>query len=234
VDYVADFARRGLKRKDWICLASCLTNRFLQPSLDLITRTQGRMLTNRRRCTFRPRCRRRAMSAHNAMKFFKRACCSSRPATGGYFARRVRGHRSGSSETMAASSDGRIGARPKHPPNHPHPAVPCCSRRRQLSGRIQSPRLIVKTRPATRKKFPSSATCRRKCERKKNPASIVISLPINPNLKNLPTYQPDARLKEVARELGLPAKQNHQSRVERNPFGPSPLAIAAMQKSWLV
>jgi histidinol-phosphate aminotransferase len=59
----------------------------------------------------------------------------------------------------------------------------------------------------------------------------VISLPINPNLKNLPTYQPGRPIEEVARELNLPANEIIKVASNENPFGPSPLAIAAMQKA---
>ncbi len=54
---------------------------------------------------------------------------------------------------------------------------------------------------------------------------------INPNLKNLPVYQPGRPIEEVARELGLPADSIIKVASNENPFGPSPLAIAAMQKA---
>jgi len=56
-------------------------------------------------------------------------------------------------------------------------------------------------------------------------------LPINPSLKNLPVYQPGRPIEEVARELGLPADSIIKVASNENPFGPSPLAIAAMQKA---
>jgi histidinol-phosphate aminotransferase len=56
-------------------------------------------------------------------------------------------------------------------------------------------------------------------------------LPINPNLKNLPTYQPGRPIEEVARELNLPVDSIIKVASNENPFGPSPLAIAAMQKA---
>ncbi len=56
-------------------------------------------------------------------------------------------------------------------------------------------------------------------------------LPLNPNLKNLPVYQPGRPIEEVARELGLPAEGIIKVASNENPFGPSPLAIAAMQKA---
>ena len=34
-----------------------------------------------------------------------------------------------------------------------------------------------------------------------------MNLPINPTLKDLPTYQPGRPIEEVARELGMPAAQ---------------------------
>jgi len=58
-----------------------------------------------------------------------------------------------------------------------------------------------------------------------------MSLPINAHLKNLPTYQPGRPIEDVARELGLPAASIIKMASNENPFGPSPLAIAAMQKA---
>ena len=54
---------------------------------------------------------------------------------------------------------------------------------------------------------------------------------LNPFLKTLPTYQPGRPIEEVARELGLPAASIIKVASNENPFGPSPLAIAAMQKA---
>ncbi len=56
-------------------------------------------------------------------------------------------------------------------------------------------------------------------------------LPLNTNLKNLPVYQPGRPIEEVARELGLPAADIIKVASNENPFGPSPLALAAMQKA---
>jgi histidinol-phosphate aminotransferase len=56
-------------------------------------------------------------------------------------------------------------------------------------------------------------------------------LPFNSNLKNLPVYQPGRPIEEVARELGLPAADIIKVASNENPFGPSPLAVAAMQKA---
>src|SRR5580704_10578873 len=56
-------------------------------------------------------------------------------------------------------------------------------------------------------------------------------LPISSFLKNLPTYQPGRPIEEVARELNLPAESIIKVASNENPFGPSPLAIAAMQKA---
>ena len=58
-----------------------------------------------------------------------------------------------------------------------------------------------------------------------------MSLPLSPYLKTLPTYQPGRPIEEVARELNLPAKEIIKVASNENPFGPSPLAIAAMQKA---
>jgi histidinol-phosphate aminotransferase len=56
-------------------------------------------------------------------------------------------------------------------------------------------------------------------------------LPLNPFLKTLPTYQPGRPIEEVARELGLPAESIIKVASNENPFGPSPLAQAALQKA---
>ena len=58
-----------------------------------------------------------------------------------------------------------------------------------------------------------------------------MSLHLNSNLKNLPVYQPGRPIEEVARELGLPADGIIKVASNENPFGPSPLAVAAMQKT---
>src|SRR5471032_878684 len=58
-----------------------------------------------------------------------------------------------------------------------------------------------------------------------------MSLSLNPNLKNLPVYQPGRPIEEVARELGLPAESIIKVASNENPFGPSPLAQAALQKA---
>ncbi|HXT10319.1 MAG TPA: histidinol-phosphate transaminase [Candidatus Angelobacter sp.] len=56
-----------------------------------------------------------------------------------------------------------------------------------------------------------------------------MSLPINPNLKDLPTYQPGRPIEEVAREVGIPAAQIIKLASNENPLGPSPAALQAMQ-----
>ncbi|HUA68966.1 MAG TPA: histidinol-phosphate transaminase [Candidatus Saccharimonadales bacterium] len=53
----------------------------------------------------------------------------------------------------------------------------------------------------------------------------------NPFLKDLPVYQPGRPIEEVARELGLPVDGIIKVASNENPFGPSPLAVAAMQKA---
>jgi histidinol-phosphate aminotransferase len=57
-----------------------------------------------------------------------------------------------------------------------------------------------------------------------------MTLPLNPFLKTLLVYQPGRPIEEVARELNLPADSIIKVASNENPFGPSPLAIAAMQK----
>ena len=60
---------------------------------------------------------------------------------------------------------------------------------------------------------------------------MSFSLPINPALQHVPVYQPGRPIEEVARELGLPAEGFIKLASNENPFGPSPLALAAMQKA---
>ncbi len=54
---------------------------------------------------------------------------------------------------------------------------------------------------------------------------------LNQFLKTLPTYQPGRPIEEVARELNLPADSIIKVASNENPFGPSPLALAAMLKA---
>jgi len=56
-----------------------------------------------------------------------------------------------------------------------------------------------------------------------------VTLPINPALKDLPTYQPGRPIEEVARELGMPAANIIKLASNENPLGPSPAALQAMQ-----
>ena len=58
-----------------------------------------------------------------------------------------------------------------------------------------------------------------------------MNLPLNVALKNLPVYQPGRPIEEVARELGRPAADIIKLASNENPFGPSPLALAAMEKA---
>lgn len=57
------------------------------------------------------------------------------------------------------------------------------------------------------------------------------SLPLNPALAQLPVYQPGRPIDEVARELGLPSSEFIKLASNENPLGPSPAAIAAMEKT---
>ena len=59
--------------------------------------------------------------------------------------------------------------------------------------------------------------------------SARMNLPLNAALKNLPVYQPGRPIEEVARELGMPAGDIIKLASNENPFGPSPLALAAME-----
>jgi histidinol-phosphate aminotransferase len=56
-------------------------------------------------------------------------------------------------------------------------------------------------------------------------------LPLSPFLKTLPTYQPGRPIEEVARELGIAADSIIKVASNENPFGPSPRAVAALQKA---
>jgi histidinol-phosphate aminotransferase len=55
-------------------------------------------------------------------------------------------------------------------------------------------------------------------------------LPLNPALQNVPVYQGGRPIEEVAREMGLPAADIIKLASNENPLGPSPAALAAMQK----
>jgi histidinol-phosphate aminotransferase len=57
------------------------------------------------------------------------------------------------------------------------------------------------------------------------------TLPLNPALAKLPTYQPGRPIEEVARELGRPAAEIIKVASNENPLGPSRLALAAMKKA---
>jgi histidinol-phosphate aminotransferase len=54
---------------------------------------------------------------------------------------------------------------------------------------------------------------------------------VNPALRDLPVYQPGRPIEEVARELGLEAKAVIKLASNENPLGPSPAALAAMEKA---
>ena len=56
-------------------------------------------------------------------------------------------------------------------------------------------------------------------------------LPLNPALANLPVYQPGRPIEEVARELGMPAADIIKLASNENPLGPSPAAVAAMERA---
>jgi histidinol-phosphate aminotransferase len=60
-----------------------------------------------------------------------------------------------------------------------------------------------------------------------------MKLPLSPFLKTLPIYQPGRPIEEVAREMNLPADSIIKVASNENPFGPSPLALAAIQKALL-
>ncbi len=60
---------------------------------------------------------------------------------------------------------------------------------------------------------------------------MPLPYPTNPNLKNVPVYQPGRPIEEVARELGLPAGDIIKLASNENPHGPSRAAVAAMRKA---
>src|SRR2546427_3426103 len=60
---------------------------------------------------------------------------------------------------------------------------------------------------------------------------MTLPFPINPALKDFPVYQPGRPIEEVARELGLPANDIIKVASNENPLGPSPAALAAMEKA---
>jgi len=57
------------------------------------------------------------------------------------------------------------------------------------------------------------------------------ALPINPSLEKVPVYQPGKPIEEVAREIGLPPGDIIKLASNENPLGPSPAALAAMEKA---
>src|SRR5207245_1976885 len=59
---------------------------------------------------------------------------------------------------------------------------------------------------------------------------MALPLSLNPALQTLPVYQPGRPVEEVARELGLPAEGIIKLASNENPLGPSPAALASMEK----
>ncbi|MEY2408897.1 MAG: histidinol-phosphate aminotransferase [Verrucomicrobiota bacterium] len=56
-------------------------------------------------------------------------------------------------------------------------------------------------------------------------------LPFNPSLARLPVYQPGRPIEEVARELQMDAADVIKLASNENPLGPSPAALAAMERA---
>jgi histidinol-phosphate aminotransferase len=59
---------------------------------------------------------------------------------------------------------------------------------------------------------------------------VSSTLPFNRVLENATVYQPGRPIEELARELGLPAANIIKMASNENPLGPSPAALAAMQR----
>lgn len=57
-----------------------------------------------------------------------------------------------------------------------------------------------------------------------------MNLSLNPALERMPVYQPGRPIEEVARELNLPAASFIKVASNENPLGPSPKALAAMER----
>src|SRR5512141_2387019 len=60
---------------------------------------------------------------------------------------------------------------------------------------------------------------------------MPLPFPTNPALNAVPVYQPGRPIEEVARELGLPPDDIIKLASNENPLGPSPLALAAIEKA---
>src|SRR3954471_10285280 len=67
-----------------------------------------------------------------------------------------------------------------------------------------------------------------KAEKPLSSGSILEDL--NPNLATLPSYQPGRPIQEVARQYNLPVEGIIKLASNENPLGPSPKAVAAMEK----
>ena len=59
---------------------------------------------------------------------------------------------------------------------------------------------------------------------------MATPLHLNQTLDSLPVYQPGRPIEEVARELNLPVESVIKLASNENPLGPSPLALAAMER----
>jgi histidinol-phosphate aminotransferase len=60
---------------------------------------------------------------------------------------------------------------------------------------------------------------------------VKLPFALNPALEDLPVYQPGRPVEEVARELGLPARDVIKLASNENPLGPSPVALTALKKA---
>ena len=180
-----------------------------------------------------------AMGAHNAMQFFRRGVLLITP-----------GDREdillAAGATTSAAKRGQDGRhRPDRRPAPPGsvlkalqampvPVLLAKADSYQVASKVHN--LTVKTRPTDAEKISLIRNIVAKNVNVKKIIDVFVKcrLPLPHqccDLKNLPVYQPGRPIEEVARELGLPAEGIIKVASNENPFGPSPLALAAMQKA---
>ncbi len=240
IDYITEFARRGLKRKG-LDLLGVLPHREIlsRPTVESIQEDlkAERLNSGGQANAIVGSVVIGAMGAQNAISYFKPGCLVITPGDREdvFDGRGHRGQR-------AQPAPVRRGIDRKSPPqsgchaHHREGFLPCPARRRgQLRGRLARPQ-PHRQDPARRhgKDFRHSRHHRRKRRCQQNIArhlSLYMNLPfeLNPVLRQLPVYQPGRPIGEVARELGLPERRIIKLASNENPLGPSPAALAAMK-----